>query len=696
MRRATFETLAQWEIVLFYLLVPVVVAVFSYGAYLLVRKYRMGRGETGLDQIARRGALATRTILTHRDIRRRDAWAGVGHLAVFYGFIGLLIATTIVGLNDDVTVPLFRLDFWSGTFYLVFKFFANLAGLALVVGVLVMAAKRLRRPERLDYTRPGGVENTYDRRRYLVGDWVFLCALLFLGVTGFVLEVTRMAVENSSYDVWANVGWALSRGLRALGVVRPTPAVEGFRHALWWMHASVALMWVAAIPYTKAAHMLVSPVGVAVRDPLAGKRLARIPADGPAEGIGYGRLGDFSLAHLLQLDACTKCGKCHVACPATAGGFPLSPRDLILDLREAADGAFGIRARLGIGPRFDATLPLVGPAVAAEAIWSCMTCMACTDICPVGIEHVPIIIQLRRRLLEGGEIDAGVQGALESTANAGNSFGETRRKRGRWASALVQPLKDIRRQSAEYLWFVGDYGSFDTRALQSTAALAQVLQLAGADVGLLYDGEKTAGCDIRRLGEDDLWCALAEENIATIKECQFTTVVTADPHTYHTLRNEYCELGGTWPVVHHSELIADLLASGALRPRSTPRRVTYHDPCFLGRYNGIYDPPRAVLRALGATVVEMPRNRDNSFCCGAGGGVIWMKEAPRGDVPRPAEQRMLEALELGVDAFVVACPKDASMFSAAVTSLGCDDRIEVVELAELVLLSLTDSAMSTP
>lgn len=696
MRRATFETLAQWEIVLFYLLIPVTLGIFFYGVYCLARKYRQGRGQTVLDEKWRRVASGVSSILTHRDIKRRDVWAGVGHFAIFYGFLGLLIATTIVMLNDDLARPLLHVEFWQGVFYQVFKFFANLAGLALVVGTIVMMVKRLGRPSRLDYARPDGRVDAYDRRRYVIGDWAFLGALLFLGVSGFVIEAYRMAIENQSYEAWANVGWFLSRVLRALGVVGSSPAIDAFRHGLWWIHAGVALVLVASIPYTKALHMLTSPTSALVRNPSAGRRLLPIPANA-GDLVGYGTLREFSSLHLVSLDACTKCGKCHVACPAASAGFPLSPRDVVLDLREAADGALGIRSSVRVPPLFDASNSVLGGVIRPEALWSCTTCMACTEICPVGIEHVLMIVQLRRRLVEEGQVDPRLQTTLQSIASSGNSFGESRRKRARWLKELPEPLKDARDGPVEYVWFVGDYGSFDPRGQAASRALAELLKQAGVDVGVLYEAEKTAGCDVRRVGEEGLWTALAEENVATLAGCSFQRIVTADPHTYHTLRTEYGQVGATWQVVHHSQLLGDLLSSRRLIPaRPLSLTATYHDPCFLGRYNGIYDAPRNVLHELGVELREMPRNRDNSFCCGAGGGGIWMSEPERRPGPdgleprRPAEQRIEEALALGdVDTFVVACPKDLVMFSEAVKALGCENRLQVRELSELVLESLS-------
>ena len=319
--------------------------------------------------------------------------------------------------------------------------------------------------------------------------------------------------------------------------------------------------------------------------------------------------------------------------------------------------------------------------------------MACVEICPVGIEHVPIINQLRRGLVERGEMDSQLQTTLETIYTSGNSFGEPKRKRARWAKDLGFEVKDARKEPVEVLWFVGDYASLDPRNQRNSQALARILVHAGVDFGILGDAEKTAGNDVRRVGEEGLFVSLAEENIQTIEGCEFTRILSSDPHSYNTLKNEYPELGASWTadaVIHHSELLLELLESGAIVPKTRlGYRITYHDPCTLGRFNGVYEPPREVLRRIGCELVEMPRNRDNSFCCGAGGGRIWMKELARPGSQRPSENRIDEAVALGgIDLFTVACPKDVTMYEDAIKTSGHQGEIELRELSELVLEAL--------
>jgi Fe-S oxidoreductase len=319
-----------------------------------------------------------------------------------------------------------------------------------------------------------------------------------------------------------------------------------------------------------------------------------------------------------------------------------------------------------------------------ETLWACTTCLACVEACPVGIEHLTHIVNLRRNLVDQGIMDANLRTALTHLGDYGNSFGKPARARGKWTEGLAFKVKDLRREPAEYLWYVGDYASFDPRLQETSRALARVLLRARVDFGILYDGEKNAGNDVRRVGEEGLFEMLVEENLATLQKAKFQKIFTSDPHTFNTLRNEYPEFGGRYPVEHYSGLLLRLAQTGHLRPaKKLGYRVTYHDPCYLARYNRETNAPRELLKALGVEVLEMPRCRENTFCCGAGGGRIWMDDSDLRE--RPSEMRIKEALGLaGVQYFVVACPKDFTMYTDAVKTSGNEGKIAVKDLIELV------------
>jgi Fe-S oxidoreductase/nitrate reductase gamma subunit len=689
--RETFANLPTWAIAFWYFLIAVSTAILFLGIWRLARKYRRGRGPAEVDRPVERLARTAKIVLSHSWIRRRDPLAGLGHLFIFYGFLVLFVGTVIVAFQDDIAGPA-GFDFFKGWFYKGYSLFLDVFGAALIVGIGIMALKRgVLRPFRLDYWRPDRAEGEYSRHTYVIGDWLFLGILFFLALSGFLLEAFRIAEADPAFETWSPIGWIVGQAF--IGIGFDGGAAETAYRVNWWVHGVVALAFVSSIPYTKAVHMIAGPAGVAVTEPRAGRRLEPIPADAKPEEVGYQLITQLAPRHLLDLDACTKCGKCHAACPATASGYPLSPRDLILDLREVAEGSMGSRAQLGIEPLFDEKKSILGDPIRPETLWSCMQCMACVEICPVGIEHVPIINQMRRGLVERGEMDAQLQATLETIYTSGNSFGEAKRKRARWVKELPFEVKDARKEPVEYLWFVGDYASLDPRNQRNSQALARILHHAGVDFGILYDAEKTAGNDVRRVGEEGLFTSLADENIRAMEGCEFERILTSDPHTYNTLKNEYPELGASWTsadVLHHSELLLELLQTGALVPRRRlAERVTFHDPCALGRYNGVYEQPRNVLRALGLELVEMPRNRDNSFCCGAGGGRIWMKELRKEGAQRPSESRIDEAVRLGsMDYFVVACPKDVTMYEDAIKTSGHQGEIELRELSELVLDAL--------
>ena len=686
--------------VLWYVLAGFSVLVFAYGVARPIAKYRRshGGGWPPPSELPGRFREALRILLSHVSIGRRDPYAGWAHRGIFYGFVVLFIGTVILAINTDFTEPVFGWRFFDGDFYLGYSIVLDVLGLALLAGVVMMMARRgIKRPKKLDYARPDRAEETPERRMYRVGDWTFVGILLVLVVSGYVLEGARIAMDQPGYNEFSPAGWLVAQAFEGIGT--SDGALRVVRHTIWWSHGLLALAFVSAIPYTKASHMLASFGSLVVRDPQAGKRLRAIPPELASEPAGYGALADFSGVHLLQLDACTKCGKCHEACPALATGRPLSPRDVVLELREQANSAMrevGIGGVLGvlIKGQQPGNGAFTGPVVRedgvhADTVWSCMQCNACVEACPVGIEQAPIINQMRRRLVEEGELPANLQTALQTIHKSGNSFGERARKRGRWTEELDFEVKDARKESVDVLWFVGDYASFDPRSQKVTRALARLFSAAELDFGILYDGERNSGNDVRRAGEEGLFEALAEQNVAALEECDFQRIVTSDPHSLNTLRNEYPELisgelGDAWSVVHHTSLLLELIEAGRLPLEGgLDYRVTYHDPCYLGRHNGGYDAPRAILEALGCTLVEMPRNRDNSFCCGAGGGRIWIPDEPGAE--RPSENRIHEAVALGeLDYFVVTCPKDVTMYEDAIKTSGNAERIELRELTELI------------
>lgn len=448
--------------------------------------------------------------------------------------------------------------------------------------------------------------------------------------------------------------------------------------------------------------MLSSFANVVTRDEKAGKRLPNVPAD--LDATNADSIDDFTWKELLDQDACTKCGRCSSVCPAKASDRPLDPRDVILDLKK-------YRESLEAGGEEQPIIADGGTSVIdSETMESCMACMACMDACPVEIEHLQSFTRLNRQLTDQGDVSPSMQDVFQNVMQNGNTFGDSPRNRADWADDLEFDLTDAREQEVEYLWYVGDYPSYDERNKRVARSLAAILQEADVSFGILFEDEKTDGNDIRRVGEELLYVELAGHHVETWEDCDFEKIVCTDPHSYNTFKNEYPEVNfdehaddelmpfdydeqwnanGEVDVLHWTQAVEELVTDGALELTGTELEytVTYHDPCHLGRYNDEYDAPRELIEATGCDLQEMPRNRADSFCCGGGGGGLWMDFE---EEPKPSEERLREALEdtaagSAVEKFVVACPMCMTMYEDGRKTGDFEDEIEIVDIAELIV-----------
>ena len=667
------------------------IACFLVGIALHVLKYTRGRRSTVPLKLWAGLWRMVVDVFSHRTVRRRERSAGWGHMPVFYGFLLLFIATSIITVDYDIVEPLTGHSFWRGWFYLIFSLIADIAGAAFLAGLLWLVWRRYRtRPTKLDYMRDYAGEGALRPRakQWKREDALFLIVLGLIVVSGFLQESLGLLVDRPAWAAWSPVGWLGAQILGGLGLDEFGAAAV--RRVMWWAHGVLALSFIAALPWHKAKHMIAVLGSLMVRDRDALRRLPHVPPAVASQAVGIASIEQFSWKELLNFDACTKCGRCHEACPAQTVGAPLSPRDLILDLRAHAEATQG-------RPRAD--VRLIGDIIKPETLWACRSCGACQTVCPVGIEQPAMIVGMRRALVEQGAMEPTLRAAIDAVAERGNSFGESPRSRGLWTEALEFPVKDIRAEPAEFLWFVGDYASFEPRNQKVSQTVARLFRAAGLDFGILYDAERSAGNDVRRVGEEGLFESLVETNLAAMAAAKpFARIVTTDPHSLNTLRNEYRDYAAIAPVQHYSTVLADLIEAGRLEVvKPLGRRVTLHDPCHLGRLNGEYDAPRRVLALIGCELIEMPRNRDNSFCCGAGGGRIWMADPPGRE--RPSENRMHEAAALGrLDGFVVCCPKDLTMFDDARKTSGHENDFVVQDLAELVAeaIDLKGLALDAP
>jgi Fe-S oxidoreductase/nitrate reductase gamma subunit len=644
------ETLAIWLL----LLAAILVTGWRFGR--LLRPLLSAPPDDRLDRVSvRLGGLVTNVGLHRRLLKFR--YSGVLHLMIFSGFVVLL--TAIVQSFGSRLVPGFSLAPIGGQTWIAF--------LQDIFGVLVLAGVGLAAWQRY-VLKPA-------RFRGSSGQDALIVYCLVIAVVGAMLLEFACGIlsGNEASASWHPVASALAKGLAHMGF-RSTWAATG-QLIFYWIHVAAILLFLIYIPGSKHRHIFTAIPNIFFRNIKAKGFLPAPPAE--RGQVGVSEIRQFSWKHMLDLYSCTECGRCQSVCPANAAGQPLNPKLLIMDLRdhlmEVADRAAGG--------------PLIGGTIQEATLWACTTCRACMDVCPLHIEHVPKIVDMRRQLVEEGSVPRTLQDAFSAVQRTGNSLGKPSRQRPKWTKKLSFGIKDARKEPVDILWFVGDYASYDPRVEHITVKVAEILHAAEIDFGILFESEQNSGNDVRRAGEEGLFEMLAKSNIEAIDACTYRRIMTTDPHSLNALRNEYAAFGKSYRVYHYTEVLDELAEADKLRLKSgRDDVVTYHDPCYLGRYNGGFDAPRRLIARAGYRLHEMGRCRENSFCCGAGGGRIWGDDA--GVVERPSENRIKEALALGdVTRFVVACPKDTVMYTAAVQALGAQDRIKVCDVVDLIELA---------
>jgi len=613
-----------------------------------VRVLFRARPENRWDHIGKRLGFVATHVLGQRRLLD-EPLIGAAHLVIFWAFVAYAITffwSLVRGLVPALSIPYPDEVQWVAF---------CVQGLG-VLGLMALAVAAVRR---YVFT-PASLERSWDATIILL--LIAIVLLSSLGSAGFRASATA-GTESPP------VGRFLAASFAALGVSRSQAAVLSLW--TWWIHLTTVLGFLAYLPYSKHLHLLASPFSVFFASLEPGKM--------PPTSEGASRLEEFTWRELFSGLACAECGRCDRACPSVASGDSLSPKELIHQVKEfvlrwseSAPGANGKN--------------FLGSMVLPDDLWVCATCGSCMEVCPVFNEHIPLLIEMRRKLVSQGDVEPRLQEAFTNLARYGNSFGQSERKRAVWTQGLEFKPKDARKEPVQWLWYLGEYACYHPALQGITRSLARTLRAAGVDYGILYEAERNSGNDVRRVGEEGLFQLLRQKNISALEQAHFNNLVTTDPHVYNTLKNEYPELNhGRHVISHYTELLATLFERGQLRAaRRLPYRVTYHDPCYLGRYNGVYDPPRMVLKALGVELVEMARTRRHSFCCGGGGGRVWMEEIGEAH-SRPSENRMREAASLdGVQFLVVTCPKDYVMFTDALKTTGLEGKLIVKDLGELV------------
>lgn len=661
------------EIVLFAVLAFLAVSAFAWSIYRLLAMMCLGRWENRYDHLVARFQGMVLYALGQRRVVREGF--GLNHVLIFWGFLALLLVNTeflVAGV-----FPQFSFAFLGPILY------PALVWLADVISVIVLAAVIAAAVRRLAF-RPAHIDPTLDA--YLILSLIGMLMIAYYGMKACEIEEGHVAAATAA---WMPISRRLASVVAGLSPVD----IHLLGRVFWWIHALVLLFFLTYLPRGKHLHIITAIPNCFFRSLSFVSTVPRMVFE-QGRRFGVSKVVQFTWKDLLDFYSCTECGRCQAACPARTTGKSLNPKQVIHagKLNLLANGPGILTGRLdslaSADDKAHCSHPLVASgesSVSVDAIWSCTSCGACMQACPVFIEHLPKLIALRRHLvMEKAEFPPPLLGLFENTEQRFNPWGIAPNERAKWAEG--QEIRVLGNEvKVEYLFYVGCSGAFDSRNRQTSLALAKIFNAAGLSWGILGNSEKCCGDSLRRTGNEYVFDRLARENVQTFKKFGVQKVITFCPHCYSTLKNDYRQFGADFEVFHYTQLVADLIREGKLRLSGKVNGVTvYHDSCYLGRHNGVYDLPREILTAAsgGQPPTEMARCRENSFCCGAGGGRMWMDE----DVGTPTYlERTREALKLNPQTICVACPYCLTMFEDGLRDENAVGKVQVKDLAELVV-----------
>jgi Fe-S oxidoreductase/nitrate reductase gamma subunit len=608
----------------------------------------------------------------------RDPAAGVMHSLIYFSFLVLFAVTTILEINHQVPEDW---KFLHGDVYRAYSMVGDAAGLALLVGVVWAIVRRyVQRPYRI-------------RIKSKPEHAVILGTFLVLAVSGFMAEAYRIALADfPSFEKWSFIGYPLAQ------LVDGTGDLSGW-HQIWWIaHVACFFAFLVMLPATMLRHMFTSPMNMYLKDrdrPKGAMRPMPNLLETELETFGASTVEEFTWKQLLDTDSCTMCGRCTAVCPAHLTGKSLDPREIVLKTGEvmAATGAPVVSPPLGTVPEITIGASSLFERITAEEVWACTSCKACDENCPVNIEILDKILDMRRYLsLMESNFPTELGIAYRGMENSGNPWGMSQSERANWATKLegIDIVDGSSPLEADYLYWVGCAGSFDDKNQKVTQAMAKLMQRAGISFSILGPAEMCTGDSARRSGNEYIFQMLAMQNIETLNGMGVKKIVTQCPHCFNTLLNEYPQLGGHYEVVHHSQFLDDLIADGRLDMTGArlEDRIVYHDSCYLGRHNDVYLAPRRVIGSIGGMeVVEAPRSGTKGMCCGAGGARMWMEESVG---PKVNDVRARELVETGASRVAVACPfcyimMDDGVKATLAETGGADDDVKVADIAMHVL-----------
>ncbi|HEY0388904.1 MAG TPA: (Fe-S)-binding protein [Gaiellales bacterium] len=635
---------------------------FALRARLLVRIMRLGRPAPRFDDIPERVRQEAVIAIGQRKLLQRLG-PGLMHAFIFWGFIVLfptIVIAMIGAVDKGATLPWLGRQGWFATLVDVF---------AVLVFLSVCAAFFIRKVQ-----RPARFEGSHLGEADLILAWI-----AGIVTTLLLWHAARIALDLNEWPAsWSPVANGLSN---LFGAGQPTETLE---RALVWAHVLLILGFLAYLPYSKHLHIITAVINVFFGRTSARGRLEPLVFDDPdvpEEEIrmGAGTLTDMTWKQMMDTVTCTECGRCQEVCPAWNTGKALSPKLLIMGLR---DHMLEQGPKLLAGDESADAVPLVPNAVTDEVVWDCVTCGACVRECPVSIEHIDHIVDLRRHLVMAeARFPAEADPMMRDIERASNPWGKAQQDRADWAEGLGVRVLEPGEAPPEVLYWVGCAASFDERAKQTAVSTAKLLQAAGVDFAILGPRESCTGDPARRMGNEYVFQAFAAENVETLNDAGVTKIVASCPHCFNTLGNEYPDFGGRYEVMHHTELLAELVRDGRLSATAGTEEITYHDSCYLARHNDVIADPRTLVEAVG-TPVEMRNSGKRTFCCGAGGAHMWMEE--RGSAIN--EERVRQATETGATTLAVACPFCTVMLEDGVRTSGSD--LRVADVATLLAESI--------
>jgi Fe-S oxidoreductase/nitrate reductase gamma subunit len=627
--------------------------------YIRSKVYKLGKELNRFDNPGSRISSMVKDVLFQNQVRQ-GAGAGLLHAVFFWGFFILVIGTSLVFIQADFTDPLFGFVFLKGNFYKFFSLALDLAGLAALIMLAGLFVRRY-------LLKPEGLETKRD-------DAIMHGLLFIIIITGFVVEGARMAVTEagSPLALWSPVGLVFAKALGPMG----EPGLLILHKLTWWFHLFLVIGFFGLVPFTKFRHILTTSANYLFvdRGP-KGKLVTLDLEDEEAEKFGATEVLDLSWKDIYDGDACTLCKRCQDRCPAWATDKPLSPMKVVNQITEAA---------------FENPEEQLIEKIGKDVLWACTTCRACQEICPAAIEHVPKIIDLRRSmvLMEGEFPGEEVMTAMEQTEVNGNPLGSGYASRGDWAEELG--IKTIEEDpEVDIVYFVGCYGSFDKRNIRIAKSFVKLCQAAGIRLGILGKEEKCCGEPMRKMGNEYLYQSLALENVEALKASGVTKVVTTCPHCYNTLAKDYRDFDFDLEVETYTVFLEGLVKAGKLNLTPEQFTCTYHDSCYIGRHNDIYEPPRTLIKAAGGTIVEMDKSRTEGFCCSAGGGRI-MADETIGE--RISVKRVQMAAATGAPELLSNCPFCLTMFEDGIKGADLEGQLKPKDVAELLAERLVTAA----